>query len=268
MSAKKMQDLQPQMIALREKYKDDREKIAQETFALYRKYGINPVGGCLPVFVQIPIFMTLWRVLNVSVSLRQAPFLWVDNLAAPDMLFKLPFELPMLGPYFNLLPLGVIGLFLLQMKLFTPPATTPEQETQQRIMKFMMIFMMLMFYRVPAGLALYFITSSIWSISERKLLPKVAKAQLPLADDDLDGPGPDGKGRGKGPGPESGGPGGGWLSRKLNELMKEAAKETTYRREELERRRRDLERGPAAAPAEREGDRARPRKKSKPGKRR
>ena len=274
-SAKKMQELQPQMVELRKKYGTDdpdpqkrqeaQQRVAQETFALYRRHGVNPLGGCLPVFVQIPIFMTLWRVLNVSVSLRQAPFLWIENLAAPDMLVKLPFTLPLLGPYFNLLPLGVIGLFLLQMKLFTPPATSPEQEAQQRIMKFMMVFMMLMFYRVPAGLALYFITSSMWAIGERLLLPKVSPASPPVGGDDD-------KGKGRGPsGPDSGpngggGPGGGWLSRKLDELMKEASKanETTYRREELDRRRRELERGP-----EREEDRPRPgKKKSKPGKRR
>lgn len=270
-SAKKMQDLQPHMVALRDKYKDDREKIAQETFALYRKHGINPLGGCLPVFIQIPIFMTLWRVLNVSVSLRQAQFLWIDNLAAPDMLYKLPFTLPLLGPYFNLLPLGVIGLFLLQMKLFTPPATTPEQEAQQRIMKFMMVFMMLMFYRVPAGLALYFITSSVWSISERLLLPKVTKTPAIDADGD-EGPDRDGKGRGpggNGKGPDSNGGSGGWLSRKLNDLVQEASKETTYRREELERKRRELERSGAAPAPGADPGRSRPnKKKTKPGKRR
>ncbi|RUL83085.1 membrane protein insertase YidC [Tautonia sociabilis] len=274
-SAKKMQDLQPQMAELRKKYptegvdpqkrQENQQKIAQETFALYRKHGVNPLGGCLPVFVQIPIFMTLWRVLNVSVSLRQAQFLWIDNLAAPDMLVRFPFEIPLLGPYFNLLPLGVIALFFLQMKLFTPPATTPEQEAQQRIMKFMMIFMMLMFYRVPAGLALYFITSSIWSIGERLLLPKLSKSPAPGA-----GPGGTGDDGPDGKGPSSGGgaPRGGWLSRKLDELMKEAAKETTYRREELERRRRELETGASSAPSDRDRDRSRPKRKTKPGKRR
>lgn len=270
-SAKKMQDLQPHMVALREKHKDDREKIAQETFALYRKHGINPLGGCLPVFIQIPIFMTLWRVLNVSVSLRQAQFLWIDNLAAPDMLFKLPFTLPLLGPYFNLLPLGVIGLFLLQMKLFTPPATTPEQEAQQRIMKFMMVFMMLMFYRVPAGLALYFITSSVWSISERLLIPKgTTKTDLGGGSDE-EGSDRDGKGGGpggNGKGPDTNGGGGGWLSRKLKEVMEEASKETTFRREDIDRRRRELERTTTPPAPGTDRDPQKPRKKSKPGKRR
>ena len=128
--------------------------------------------------------MTLWRTLNISISLRQAPFLWIDNLAAPDMLFKLPFELPLLGPYFNLLPLGVIGLMLAQTKLFTPPAATPEQEQQQKVMKFMMVGMMLMFYRVPAGLALYFITSSSWAIGERLLLPKTTATLQPRGGED------------------------------------------------------------------------------------
>ena len=264
-SAKRMQELQPQMTALREKHKDDKERIAQETFALYRKHGINPVGGCLPVLIQIPIFMTLWRTLNVSVALRQAEFLWIDNLAAPDMLAKLPFTLPLLGPYFNLLPLAVIGLMLLQMKLFTPPASSPEQETQQRVMKFMMVFMMLMFYRVPAGLALYFITSSIWSVSERLLLPKVTAKVGTDEDRGKDSGGPNGdKG---GPGPASpGNGGGGWLSRKIEALMNEAAKETTIRRDELERGRRDRD---LVAPTETKAGQGRtnPRKK-RPGKNR
>jgi YidC/Oxa1 family membrane protein insertase len=85
-SAKKMQDLQPLMVEIRDKYKDDKERQTRETFALYKQHGVNPVGGCLPALIQLPIFIGLWQALNNSVALRHAPFLWIDNLAAPDML--------------------------------------------------------------------------------------------------------------------------------------------------------------------------------------
>src|SRR5207302_3111323 len=102
-----------------------------------------------------------------------------------------------IGNYFNLLPLLVVSLMMVQTKLFSPPPTTPEAEMQQKTMKYMMIFMAFMFYRVPSGLGIYFITSSLWQIGERLLLPKVttSPALAPASDD------------GAGP---SGGGGGGW----------------------------------------------------------
>ncbi len=177
MSAKKMQDLQPLMTELKEKYKDDKEAQTRETFALYKRHGVNPVGGCLLGLIQLPIFVGLWQALNNSVALRHAPFLWIDNLAAPDMLLKFPSELPFLGNYFNILPLAVVGLMLVQTKLFSPPATTPDQEMTQKMMKYMMVFMGFMFYKVPSGLGIYFITSSSWAICERLLLPKMIKSK-------------------------------------------------------------------------------------------
>lgn len=177
-AAQKMQELQPLLAKLKEECGDDREKFAREQFALFKKHGANPMGGCLPALVQLPVMIGLWQALNNSVALRHSRFLWIDNLAAPDMLFKFPFPLPLiggwLGPYFNVLPILVVLLMLVQTKLFSPPATTPEQETQQKTMKFMMIFMAFIFYKVPAGLGIYFITSSLWQIGERLLLPKPA----------------------------------------------------------------------------------------------
>ncbi len=94
----------------------------------------------------------------------------------PTCCFTCPFELPFLGEWFNLLPFLVVGLMLVQTKLFAPPATTPEAEMQQKMMKYMMVFMGFMFYKVPSGLGIYFITSSLWAIGERLLLPKVTHA--------------------------------------------------------------------------------------------
>ena len=124
--------LQPHMKAIQEKYKEDKERLTKETFALYKKYGVNPMGGCLPMLVQIPIFVGLWQAINTSVQLRHAKFLWIKDLAAPDMMFRFPWELPFLGHWFNLLPFLVIALMMIQTKLFSPPATTPEAEISRR----------------------------------------------------------------------------------------------------------------------------------------
>ena len=176
MAAKKMQDLQPYLKEIQEKFKDDKERQTKETWALWKRHGVNPAGGCWPALIQMPIFVGLWQALNNSVGLRHAPFLYIENLAAPDMLFKFPTEIPFLGNYFNVLPFVVVALMLVQTKLFSPPATTPEAEAQQKMMKYMMVFMAFMFYKVPSGLGIYFITSSLWQICERLLLPKVTSA--------------------------------------------------------------------------------------------
>lgn len=278
-AAKKMQDLQPMMMELKEKYKDEKEKLTQETFALYRQYGVNPLGGCLPALVQLPVLIGLWQTLNSSVELRHSSFLWIDNLAAPDQLFKFPFHLPLigswLGPYFNLLPIIVVVLMLIQTKLFAPPATTPEAEQQQKMMKFMMIFMAFIFYKVPAGLGIYFITSSLWQIGERLMLPnKPLELKKPPAEAEVAGAerrrgegGPGAAGQGAKPRPKPGagegngaGDKSGWLAElraKAKKIMDDAEKQRTVRN--------------AAVPGggekrEREPDRNRPR--PKPGRKR
>ncbi|MFH1303031.1 MAG: YidC/Oxa1 family insertase periplasmic-domain containing protein [Planctomycetota bacterium] len=168
--AQKMKELQPQIVELKKKYADDREKLGRAQMELFSKNNYNPLAGCLPIFLQLPIFFGLYTALNNAVQLRGTPFLWVDNLAAPDALFQLPFAIPFLGDTFNLLPLVTVGLFVVQQKLFMPPPTDKDQELQHKIMNYMMIAMGFMFYRVPAGLCVYFIASSLWGICERKLL--------------------------------------------------------------------------------------------------
>lgn len=177
-----MQDLQPEMKAIKEKYKDDLAKQGKAQQELMRKHGVNPYAGCLPLFLQMPIFLGLYRALSVDIALRQAPLIpglfWCSNLAGPDMLWKwkgilwsmLADESGYLGPYLNVFPLVTAGLFLLQQKLFTPPPTDEQQEMQHKMMKFMTIFMSVMFFKVPAGLCVYFITSSLWGIAERTLM--------------------------------------------------------------------------------------------------
>ena len=188
-SSQKMQLLQPEMKAISEKYANDPEKRTRATQELWRKHNYNPMGGCLLVFIQIPIFMGLYRSLATDVELRQAPLFstalrWCSNLAAPDMLWDWSRYLPAfltapegwLGPYLNLFPLATIGLFLWQQKLFMPPAVDEQQKMQQQVMNYMMWFMALMFFKVPCGLCLYFIASSLWGIAERLWLPKTLPA--------------------------------------------------------------------------------------------
>ena len=174
-TSKRMQDLAPRMNEIKEKYKDDRERQGRETMELYRQAGVNPFSGCLIALIQLPVFMGLWQTLNNSVALRHAPFLYIDNLAAPDALFRFPGTVPFLGDYFNVLPIISVSLMYLQMKLFSPPPANAEAELQQKMFSYMMVFMSFMFYKVPSGLGIYFITSSLWALGERLLLPKLVK---------------------------------------------------------------------------------------------
>ena len=269
LAAQKMQQLQPHLKELQEQYKEDKERLTKETFALYKKHGVNPVAGCLPALIQLPIFVGLWQALNTSFPLRQAPFLWIRDLAAPDMLYRFPWELPFLGHWLNVLPFVVVSLMLVQTKLFAPPATTPEAEMQQKMMKYMMIFMGFMFYKVPSGLGIYFITSSLWAIGERLLLPKITHAQPGL---DTGGPSTDtGPDKGGGKGPRTGfGPFGwgktngdddgvkvkapGRIAQFVERVMEEARKDQTYRKIVEQR-----DGKPATESRERDRDRPRPK---------
>ena len=184
LNAQMMQALQPQMKAIADRYKDDMEGRASAQRELFKRNKYNPFGGCLLMFFQLPIFIGLYRGLSVDIALRDQPLIpglnWCTNLAAPDQLFYwkdfmpsfLASETGFLGPYFNLLPMFTIVLFLMQQKLFTPPAVDDQQKMMQKMMTFMMFFMGILFFKVPAALCLYFITSSLWGIIERKMLPK------------------------------------------------------------------------------------------------
>ena len=252
MMAKKMQDLQPVLAEVKNKFKDDKEAIARETMAVYKRNKVNPAAGCVPALIQMPIFVGLWQCLNNSYELRQTSFLWIRDLAAPDMLFRFPADLPIVGRFFNILPFLVVGLMLVQTKLFSPPPTTPEAEAQQKMMKYMMVFMAFMFYKVPSGLGLYFITSSSWQICERLLLPKFVKA--PATTTIVEPPsGGKGSSGGSGPNGKGSGPGGrggpaappaqGWLGKRLEKLLEEAEKQKTIRNNNGDRARNGASNG-------------------------
>lgn len=182
-STAKMQELQPEIAALKVKYANEKEKFTRAQLELFGQHNYNPFGGCLVVFLQMPIFMGLYSALSLAVDLRLAPFLWVDNLAGPDALFPFGMNVPFLGREFNLLPIITISLFLLQQTLYMPKADPNDEQAvmQQKMMKYMMVFMGFMFYKVPAGLCVYFIASSCWGMAERKLLPKAKPKPIVIA---------------------------------------------------------------------------------------
>lgn len=194
-AAQKMQELQPEMKRIAEKYKSNLEMRTKAQQELFRKHNYNPLGGCGLVFIQLPIFIGLYRSLMVDVELRQAPLIsesirWCSNLSAPDMLFYWEPYLPaflasptgFLGPYLNVLPLVTVALFLWQTKMFTPPPTDEQTRMQARVMKFMTLFMGFLFFKVASGLCIYFTASSIWGIAERKLLPKTRGPENRIAE--------------------------------------------------------------------------------------
>lgn len=187
MGAQKMQMLQPEIKKIQEKHKNNNEARTKAQQELFREHNYNPLAGCLPIFIQMPVFIGLYRSLMVAIELRDAPLIsnsirWCSNLAAPDMLIDWRAYMPAfinsgvgifgLGPYFNILPILTIFLFLWQQKKFMPPPADEQAAMQQKIMQYMMIFMGLMFFKVASGLCIYFIASSLWGLGERRFLPK------------------------------------------------------------------------------------------------
>ncbi|MDO9542335.1 MAG: membrane protein insertase YidC, partial [Kiritimatiellia bacterium] len=145
-SMKKMQALQPLMAELKAKYKDTPRKMQEETMALYKKNKVNPISGCLPMLVQIPVFIALFVVLRSAVELRFAPFLWVNDLSAPERLFAdiLP------------IPLNILPIFMAASQAWQQTLMPAADQNQQKMMLFFMpAVMLVMFYMMPSALVLY-----------------------------------------------------------------------------------------------------------------
>lgn len=185
MNAQKMQSVQPEMAKLKEALKDEPTKMMAAQQMLMKKAGINQLAGCLPAMIQLPIVIGLYRCVSVDVALRQQPLIpgleWCSNLAGPDMFMDWQQWMPQFisgkgpgwfGPYLNILPLITITLFIIQQKVLMPKATDEQTRVAQQMMMFMTIMMGVLFFRVPAGLCIYFITSSTWSLIERFLIKK------------------------------------------------------------------------------------------------
>lgn len=171
---KRMSKLQPQMTELREKYGDDPQKMNQEMMKMYREYGINPVGGCLPLVVQIPIFFGFFTMLMYAVELRQQSFLWVDDLSLPDTLFHLPFSIPFLGSGVNPLPIVMAATMVLQMAL------TPKtgDKMQRRLFMLMPVIFFFFCYNFASALALYWTTSNIFAIVQMLITQRLPEPEL------------------------------------------------------------------------------------------
>ncbi len=173
-SMHKMQVLKPKLQELQQRYKSDRQRLSQEQMKLYREHGVNPMGGCLPLFLNIPVFIALFQTLRTAIELRQAPFVgWISDLASPDRALQFPagFALPVLGSYLNVLPILMIAAMIFQQRM-TPRAADAKESQQQQMFKFMPYFMGVLFYNMPSGLVLYWFTSTVLGIGEQYLTKK------------------------------------------------------------------------------------------------
>ena len=165
-SMKEMQKLQPRMAKLREKYKGDKQKLNQEMMALYKTYKVNPMGGCLPMVVQIPVFFALFRVLGACIELRHAPFIfWINDLSAPDRLFHFSFQIPFMAPPYGIPVLTLLmGASMFIQQKMTP---TPGDPAQAKIMMFLPVIFTFMFINFPSGLVLYWLVNNLLSIGQQ-----------------------------------------------------------------------------------------------------
>ena len=165
-SMKEMQKLQPLMAKLREKYKNDKQQMNKELMGLYKTYKVNPMGGCLPMVIQIPVFFALFRILGNSIELRHAPFLfWINDLSAPDRLFNFPFQIPFMSPPYGLPVLTLLmGASMFIQQKMTP---TPGDPTQAKVMMFLPVIFTVMFINFPSGLVLYWLVNNILSIGQQ-----------------------------------------------------------------------------------------------------
>jgi YidC/Oxa1 family membrane protein insertase len=170
-SMSEMKKLQPLMTEIREKYKGDKQKMNQELMALYRTYKVNPMGGCLPMVLQIPVFFALYRMLYQAIELRHAPFfLWINDLSAPDRLFNFGFSIPFMEPPYGIPVLTIImgATMLLQQKMSPPPG----DPTQAKMMMLMPVVFTFIFINFSSGLVLYWLVNNVLSISQQYYVQK------------------------------------------------------------------------------------------------
>lgn len=166
-----MKKLQPLMAEIKEKYKNDKKKMNEETMALYRTYKVNPMGGCLPMVVQIPVFFALYRMLYEAIELRHAPFFgWINDLSAPDRLFSFNFSIPMMEPPYGIPVLTIVmgASMFLQQKMAPPMGDA----TQAKMMMLMPIIFTVIFINFSSGLVLYWFVNNIISMAQQYYIQK------------------------------------------------------------------------------------------------
>jgi len=166
-SMKAMQAIQPEITALREKHKNNPTKLNQATMDLYKKKGVNPMGSCLPMLLQMPLLIALFTVFRSTIELRGEPFVfWINDLSAPDVIFNLPFKIPIYGDFVCALPIIMALSMYAQQKMMTPGG--PQQEQQKIMQFFMMGFFFLLFNSFPSGLNLYYTLFNVLTIAQQK----------------------------------------------------------------------------------------------------
>jgi len=167
-STKAMQALQPEINNLKEKYKNNPTKLNQATMELYKKKGVNPLGSCLPMLLQMPLLIALFTVFRSTIELRGEPFVfWIKDLSAPDIIFNLPFKIPIYGDYVCALPIIMALSMYAQQKMMTVDGANQEQ--QKLMQYFMMGFFFLLFNSFPSGLNLYYTLFNVLTIAQQKL---------------------------------------------------------------------------------------------------
>ncbi len=166
-----MQKLKPLMDKINEKHKDDPRKKQQEVMSLYREHGVNPLGalkGCGWMLIQMPIFFALYKLLYQSIDLRGASWWFVQDLSQPDRLFMLPWNLPLVGDAFNILPLFVAATQMVTSKFTMQTPTDPQQAQMQKMMiYFMPVMILVLTYSFPSGLMLYWMVSNLWQVVQQ-----------------------------------------------------------------------------------------------------
>lgn len=164
-SSQNMQKIQPEIKALQAKYKADPQRLNKEMMGLYKKHGVNPLGGCLPILLQMPLLWALFIVFRTTIEFRGAPFvLWISDLSKPDIIFNLPFSIPIYGDGVAILPLIMGGTLLLTMRM----SSATMDKSQKPIMYFMNGFFILLFNTFPSGLNLYYTTYNILSFFQQR----------------------------------------------------------------------------------------------------
>ncbi len=171
-SMNEMKKLQPEMAKIREKYKDDKKKMNEELMSLYKTYKINPMGGCLPMVLQIPVFIAFYRMLYGAIELRHAPFVgWINDLSAPDRLFNFDVGyIPLMEPPYGIPVLTVVmgATMFLQQKMSPPPG----DPSQAKMMMFLPIVFTFIFINFPSGLVLYWLVNNVLSIAQQTYISK------------------------------------------------------------------------------------------------
>ena len=170
---RKIQEIQPHIEKLKSVHKDNTQKLNKELAGLYRQYNINPLGGCLPLLLQMPIFIALYQGLIRSIELKGANFLWIKDLTLSDSLFTWSAKLPIIGNSFNLLPVLMALTTLVQQKLSHPGGEINEQ---QRMMAFIMpVMLCFIFYNMPSCIVLYWFTNTLTTLILQEVVIKSRK---------------------------------------------------------------------------------------------